>query len=151
MKTGIRNGQQRYLCRECKKSFRANGKVSGDPLEDDININSDRDYYKVDLVADQSYRINLRGSADDGGDLEDPQLLLVDANNAFLTDDTKVEQTNKGDGSPGNGVSDRNSGEGVNARIEMDVKTGAGGAYYIAAMSSGSSNGTYTLTVVRTK
>ena len=29
VRIGIRNGQQRYLCRACDKSFRANGKASG--------------------------------------------------------------------------------------------------------------------------
>ena len=29
VKMGVRNGQQRYLCRKCKKAFRANGKATG--------------------------------------------------------------------------------------------------------------------------
>ena len=45
VKMGIRNGQQRYLCRDCKKAFRANGKAEGRRMDSEMVGSAIRDYY----------------------------------------------------------------------------------------------------------
>ena len=45
VKVGIRNGQQRYLCRGCKKKFRANGKATGQRMEAELVGSAIQDYY----------------------------------------------------------------------------------------------------------
>ncbi len=45
VKMGIRNGQQRYLCRGCRKSFRANGKPAGRRMDAELIGSAIRDYY----------------------------------------------------------------------------------------------------------
>ena len=45
VKMGVRNGQQRYLCRNCRKSFRANGKASGRRMDAELVGAAIRDYY----------------------------------------------------------------------------------------------------------
>ena len=45
VKMGIRNGQQRYLCRNCRKAFRANGKAEGRRMDAELMGSAIRDYY----------------------------------------------------------------------------------------------------------
>ena len=45
MKVGLRNGQQRYLCRNCKKKFRANGKAEGRRMDAEMMGSAIRDFY----------------------------------------------------------------------------------------------------------
>ena len=45
VKVGIRNGQQRYLCRNCKKKFRANGKATGQKMEAELVGSAIQDHY----------------------------------------------------------------------------------------------------------
>ena len=45
VKMGVRNGQQRYLCRDCRKSFRANGKAKGRRMDAELMGSAVRDYY----------------------------------------------------------------------------------------------------------
>ena len=45
VKIGVRNGQQRYLCRNCKKKFRANGKAEGRRMDAEMVGSAIRDYY----------------------------------------------------------------------------------------------------------
>ena len=45
VKMGVRNGQQRYLCRNCKKAFRANGKAEGRRMDAEMMGSAIRDYY----------------------------------------------------------------------------------------------------------
>ena len=45
VKMGIRNGQQRYLCRGCKKAFRANGKATGQRMDAELVGAAIQDYY----------------------------------------------------------------------------------------------------------
>ena len=45
VKIGVRNGQQRYLCRNCKKKFRANGKAQGRRMDAEMMGSAIRDYY----------------------------------------------------------------------------------------------------------
>ena len=89
---------------------------------------SDEDWFRVSLKADQTYRIDLEGSATNGGSLLDPFL-------AGIFD------------SAGNRVgilSDDNSGIGLNSRITFTPN--ADGAYFIAARTS-DDPGSYTLSV----
>ena len=53
-----------------------------------INYAGDRDWYKVTLRPDQSYRIHLRGAATHDGTLRDPYIRLFDArSNLILAED----------------------------------------------------------------
>ena len=45
VKKGVRNEQQRYLCRECNKSFRASGKAEGRRMDADLMGAAIGDYY----------------------------------------------------------------------------------------------------------
>ena len=42
---GVRNGQQRYLCKACKKSFRDNGKAEGRWMDAELMGSAIRDFY----------------------------------------------------------------------------------------------------------
>ena len=44
-KMGIRNDQQRYLCKECKKAFRAGGKAEGRKMDAELMGSAIRDFY----------------------------------------------------------------------------------------------------------
>ena len=45
VKVGVRNGQQRYRCRGCKKDFRANGKAQGRKMDAELMGSAIRDYF----------------------------------------------------------------------------------------------------------
>ena len=45
VKDGKQSGQQRYLCRGCKKKFRANGKAQGRRMDADLMGSAIRDFY----------------------------------------------------------------------------------------------------------
>ena len=60
VKIGIRNGQQRYLCRKCKKSFRANGKASGRHMDAELMGGAISDFY-----AGKSYKAITEGLEDE--------------------------------------------------------------------------------------
>ena len=45
VKMGVRNGQQRYLCRNCRKAFRANGKAEGRRMDAEMMGSAIRDFY----------------------------------------------------------------------------------------------------------
>ena len=45
VKIGFRNGEQRYLCRGCKKKFQANGKAPGRRMDAEMMGSAIRDYY----------------------------------------------------------------------------------------------------------
>ena len=42
---GVRNSQQRYLCKACKKSFWANGKAQGRRMDAELMGSAIRDFY----------------------------------------------------------------------------------------------------------
>ena len=44
-KMGVRNEQQRYLCRDCKKAFRVNGKAEGRKMDAELMGSAIRDYF----------------------------------------------------------------------------------------------------------
>ena len=45
IKVGIRNGQQRYECKNCKRKFRANGKAKGRQMDAELMGSAIRDFY----------------------------------------------------------------------------------------------------------
>ena len=45
VKVGMQSGQQRYLCRNCKKKFRANGKATGRRMDAEMMGSAIRDFY----------------------------------------------------------------------------------------------------------
>ena len=45
VKVGVRNGQQRYRCKGCKKDFRAGGKAEGRKMDAEMMGSAIRDYY----------------------------------------------------------------------------------------------------------
>ena len=45
VKVGIRNGQQRYQCKPCKRKFRADGKAKGRHMDAELMGSAIRDYY----------------------------------------------------------------------------------------------------------
>ena len=50
-----------------------------------IDYPSDRDWYKVTLRPNQSYRMHLKGSATNDGTLSDPDLQLFDADSNLIS------------------------------------------------------------------
>ena len=135
-----------------------NGAHATGTIRIDNDTDTDTDYFKVDLVAGQSYQIDCKGNepADRGGTLDIPLCVLLGNNVEFLTTTTDVETTNFDQTDPDQilGISDSTSGEGDNARIKINVYTS--GTYHIAvadaagAGGSGGTGGTYTLVVNRT-
>ena len=60
VKMGIRNGQQRYLCRSWRKAFRASGKAKGRRMDAELMGSAIRDYY-----SGKSYKQIAEGLADE--------------------------------------------------------------------------------------
>jgi len=90
---------------------------------------SDKDWFKVSLIAGRTYEIDLEGAATSAGTLNNPFLRGV----------------YNSDGSP-TGLSDDDSGVGSNAKLEFTAPTT--GDYYLEAGSSGATDaGTYRLSV----
>ena len=122
----------------------------GDTVAGDIAEASEVDWFKVRLLASETYRIDMRGAWGgawaevDGkivwvsaGTLEDPRLLGV-----FSADNVLVPGTD--DEESGNDRGDYS--EGKNSRI-ASFRPPADGVYYIAAAAEGAWTGTYELTV----
>ena len=116
----------------------------------DIEEASEVDWFRVSLLASETYRIDMRGTWGgewalvDGeivwvspGTLEDPKLLGV-----FDEDDALVPGTDEEES--GNDRGDYS--EGKNSRI-ASFSPPADGYYYIAAAAEGAWTGTYELTV----
>ena len=91
----------------------------------------DRDWFKVELLAGRTYRIDLEGASTSSGTLPDPSISgIYDA---------------KGQKVPGTSTNN-DGGEGLNARLLFAPDTG--GTYYIAASSIiQNDTGTYRLSV----
>ena len=117
--------------------------TAGDTVAGDIEEASEVDWFKVSLLASETYRIDMRGAWGgewaevDGeivwvspGTLEDPKLLGV-----FGEDDALVPGTDRGD-----------SSEGKNSGI-TSFSPPAEGYYYIAAAAEGAWTATYELKV----
>ncbi len=46
VKVGIQSGQQRYMCRKCRRKFRANGKALGKHMDAEVMGGAVQDYYQ---------------------------------------------------------------------------------------------------------
>ncbi len=98
----------------------------------EIEVAGDRDWFAVTLEAGRIYRIDLEGSWNDDGTLEDPYLYGVhDAEGNLIS-----------------GTPDDDRGEGHNSRVTFTAAED--GTYYVAAGGYGSHVGTYTLSVTST-
>ena len=86
VKIGIRNGQQRYLCRGCKKKFRANGKATGRRMDAEIMGSAIRDFY-----TGKSYKQIAEGLEDEY-DIPEPSKATIYEWVKDYTDEAK-EQT----------------------------------------------------------
>ena len=101
-----------------------NGSATGE-----IEFDGDRDWFRVELAAGQTYRIDLEGNRTGSGTLSDPYLRGVyDAAGDALAD------TSNDDGGRGN-----------NARVRF--RAPQSGVYYLSAGGFSSRTGTYTLSV----
>lgn len=70
-KHGRQSGQQRYLCKECKKAFRANGKAPGQRMDAEMVGSAIRDFY-----TGKSYKQIAEGLADEY-DIPEPSKTTV--------------------------------------------------------------------------
>ena len=104
----------------------------GDTATGEINSPGDRDWIAVILEAGKVYRIDLEGWDAGAGTLRDPYLRGV----------------HDGDGNLIGGTTDNNGGAGRNSRVFFTAADAdAPATYYVSAGASGSSVGTYTLSV----
>ena len=94
-----------------------------------IGTSGDRDWFAVDLVADRTYIINLRGSSTGDGTLRD----------------TYLRGINDADGNLISGTTNDDGGIGYNSRLAFTPTES--GAYYIAAGGYSNRRGTYEVKV----
>ena len=101
----------------------------GGSASGEIESPGDADWFVVELVAGEDYRIDLEGWRTSGGSLEDPLLLGIhDAAGDLLP-----------------GTANDDGGTGLNSRLDFEAPYT--GAYYIAAGAYEDHLGTYTLQV----
>ncbi len=96
----------------------------------DIEGPGDGDWFAVELVEGQEYRIDLEGWRTSAGTLEDPNLLGVYDDEGILFE----------------GTANDDGGEGLNSRASFEAPET--GTYYIAAGAYEDYTGTYTLSVM---
>ena len=121
--------------------------VDGDPATGYKSV-GDFDYFKVELIAGNSYRIELKGASSGNGTLLDPIVVLRGSDGAILYGTSPVTQTDEESIVQPTIIND-NSGVGMDARLEIDVHIT--GTYIIEAGDVHfASVGTYTLTVTQT-
>ena len=108
------------------------GRVSvGGSATGEIEFANDYDWFAVELEADTTYRIDLKGACgcDDSGTLRDPYLGGIhDTDGNFIR-----------------GTTNNSSGEGSNSRVFFTPAEA--GTYYVAATDACDWEGTYTLSV----
>ena len=101
----------------------------GGSASGEINPAADIDWFKVELEAGKTYRVDMKGSTTGDGTLGDPYLRGIhDVNGALIA-----------------GTTDDDGGRGDNSRVEFMATTG--GTYYVAAGAKRAYEGTYTLSV----
>ena len=133
--------------------------VNGEAATGEITLNytgsAPFDYFRTDLTAGHSYRIDVKGNeeADYGGTLANPVVVLLRLNEAgqdefLLPGNPHVELAGSGTHWDYIGLWDNNSGEGKNARLEIDVHST--GVYFIRVANAGGDNGTYSVSVAST-
>ena len=103
--------------------------VVGGSATGTIGTPGDRDWFAVELEADQPYRFDLEGSVTRRGALHDPYLRGI-----YDEEGDRIESTTDDDG-----------GEGSNSRVYFTPDEGA--TYYVSAGAYGNHVGTYTLSV----
>ena len=97
----------------------------------DLEVEGDRDWFEVEFVSGNEYRIDLTGVDNAGGTLDDPHLRGI-----YRSDGTKISGTENDDG----------IGLGADSRVEYTASTT--GTHYIAAGGYDDTEaGTYTLEV----
>jgi hypothetical protein len=97
----------------------------GDPINGEIGVSGDVDYFHLELEAGKTYTIDLQGADSDSGTLADPFLIFIDPTDVSWFDD--------------------DSGDGFDARFVFTAEDG--GDAYIEASSFGWATGTYELSV----
>ena len=127
-------GTYRLSVTEADDDFSANNQTTGTldvggSATGEIDRPYDRDWFAVDLVAGNSYRIDLEGSPTNSGTLRDAFIRGV-----YEDDGTRI---------PGNSNDD--GGVGLNSRLKFDAENTA--TYYIAAGAYGAATGTYEISV----
>ena len=119
VKMGIRNGQQRYLCRSCRKAFRASGKAKGRRMDAELMGSAIRDYY-----SGKSYKQIAEGLADEY-DIPEPSKATIFEWVRDYTDRANREMKGQKAKTSGHWVAD-----------EMYVKVGGKTAYNWNVMDS---------------
>ena len=110
-----------------------------------ISTNGDIDYFKIVLVEDYSYRIEVKGDEDAafGGNLSDPWVELRDSRGNPIGVSSNKVSVNVGDSSDSTRIADDDSGEGANATLEIWARQT--GTYYIKVSGYINVTGTYTV------
>ena len=88
VKVGRQNGQQRYLCRNCRKKFRANGKAEGRRMDAEMMGSAIRDYY-----TGKSYKQIAEGLKDEY-DIPEPSKATIFEWVRDYTEDAVAEMAN---------------------------------------------------------
>jgi hypothetical protein len=95
-----------------------------------IEINGDRDWFRVQLTAGTAYTLNLQGLHSGGGTLEDPYLRLHDSTGILLAQNDDIVQ-------------------GVNRDSQLAFTATTSGTYYLEAGAFNDQyTGTYTVSIV---
>ena len=61
--------------------------AAGEVLDGEIQFFGDQDWFAIEMVEGDTYRINLRGASGNHGTLGDPYLELYDADGALIAAD----------------------------------------------------------------
>ena len=104
----------------------------GGSVEGRIEPSGDEDWFAVELEADKTYRLDLKGSATSDGTLADPYLRGI-----HDADGDRIANTT-------------NDGGGVWPNSRVYFTSGEAGTYYVAAGAGQGHAGTYTLSVTET-
>lgn len=126
--------------------------VSGDPATGNISTNGDTDGFLASLTGGHTYRIDVKGSeaSDQGGTLGDLYVLFKGTGGFIPTSTNNLIDFLIGTYVTSAGAVDNNSGEGRNARIELEPLGSGEGTYYIRVSENGdNATGTYTVVVTR--
>ena len=100
----------------------------GGPVAGDIEVAGDADWFRIDMRAGYTYTLDLRGRSSQDGTLDDPTIVLRDAEGQVVT-------------------SNDDGGQGRDARITLAVQER--GTYYVSATSRDQGTGTYEIEAVR--
>ena len=101
--------------------------ISGDTFEGELDTGSDRDWIAIDLTVGVEYTFNLQGADSGAGTLDDPFLVLRDANGGFVAQNDDVD---------------------FPSTLESQIvfTPSSSGTYYLVARNFSGETGTYVLT-----